>query len=199
MLVPVLGIFLTDPAVSTSAKNDVHKSLEAAHSDTAPFKPVAAILASLLSVAKDPPVATLQQFNSILTQLQQCRYDPTADSASMLHRLIAMLQHFEFHRQLPSPKMIENMCTALFPTSLSSAMSIEELATPAVKGLPLELLLEYGSLLMDCLIQTDVTTPCLVHLSVKLLGSATCLEGNEVLEIYYNRHVHMLACALDMD
>ena len=180
MLVPVLGIFLTDPAVCTSSKDDVRKSLEAAYSQTAPFKTVAAVLSSLLNVAEDLPVVTPQQFNSILTQLQQCRYDPTADSASLLHRLVAMLQYFKFHYQLPSSKMIENICIAFFPTSLSSSMSVEELATPAVKGLPLELLLEYGCLLMDCLIQTDVTTPCLVHLSVKLLGSAACLEGYEV-------------------
>ena len=181
MVAPVVGIFLTDSAVSTSAKDDVRKSLEAAYSQTAPFKPVAAVLGSLLSVAEDPPVATLQQFNSVLSQLQQCRDDPTADSAALLHRLIAMLQYFEFHRQLPSPKMIESMCIAFFPTSLSSAMSIEELATPAVKGLPFELLLEYGSLLMDCLIQTDAAMYSLIHVSIKLLGSAACLEGNEVL------------------
>lgn len=184
MVAPVLAIFLTDPAVSTSAKDDVRKSLEAACSDAAPIKPVAAVVGSLLSVAEDPPVATRRQFCSILTQLQQCRDDPTSNSASLLHRLFAMLQYFKFHRRLPSPKLIENICMALFPTSLSRSASIQELVTPALKDLPLEVVLEYGGLLIDCLIETDAAMSCLIDISIKLLGSAACLEGNEVLEIH---------------
>lgn len=181
MVAPVLGIFLTDPAVSASAKEEVRELLEAAYPATAGFfEPIAATLGSLLSVAKDPPVATPEQFHSTITQLQLCRYDPTCDSASVLHRLIAMLHYFKFHQQLTSPILVESISIALFPASLSSALSIEELATPSVKGLPLELLLEYGSLLMDCLVQTGATTSYLVGMSIKLLGSAACLEGDQV-------------------
>lgn len=193
MVAPVLGIFLTDPAVPASAKDDVRKSLEAAYSDTAPFKPVAAFVDSLLSVA------TSQQFRSILTQLQQCRDDPNSDSASLLHRLFAMLQYFNFHRRWPSTKLIESICIALFPSSLSSATSIEELVTPAVKDLPLELVLEYGDLLLGCLVETDASMSCWIDISIKLLGSAACLEGSEVLEVHNFKDLRMhLTLNLDL-
>ena len=193
MIAPVLRIFLADPAVSTPAKEEVRRSLAAACSDAVPFfEPVAAVLGSLLSVAETPLRATPRQFHSTLTELQQCIAHPTGDSASLLHRLLAMLQYFSFHQKLTSPEMAHNICMALFPASVSSLASIEELSTPAVKGLPLELILEYGSLLLDCLIQTDATISCLIDISIKLLGSFACLEGNEVY-LLVNRHSH--ACA----
>ena len=181
MVAPIFGIFFTDPAVSTSAKSEVRKLLEAACSDAAPFKPVAAVLGSLLSVADNPPVATSQQLHSILTQLQQCRDDSTRDTAPLLYCLFAILQYYRFHRRFPSSKRIESICITLFPMSLSHSASMTELATPAVKDLPLELLLEYGNLLMDRFIQNAAAMSSLLHISIKLLGSAACLEGNEVL------------------
>lgn len=191
MIAPVLRIFFVDPAFSASAKEEVHTLLAAACSATAFVKPVAAVLSLLLKLAESPVVATPQDFESTLTDLQECTPLATGDSASLLHRLIAMLEYFKFHQQLTSPKMAKNICTALFPTSLSRSTSIEELITPALKGLPLEIFLSYGGLLMDCLLQANATKSCLIEISTKLLGSAAFLERNEV-----NRHLRLLKSAM---
>lgn len=170
----ILRLFFSDPAFTNSMKEDVYASLAAAPFDTASNKLVADHLMSLLSVAKDPPVATPQQLLSTLTQLQQCGGDPTNDTASALHCLIAMLQYFKYHQQLTLPGVAEVVtaaCRVLFPVTLLSASSIQELTTPTFKALTLEQTLEYAILLLECQLQTTAETELIIEMALKILGS----------------------------
>ena len=182
----ILRLFFTDPTFSSSMKEDVYASLAAAPFDTATNKLVADHLMSLLSVAKDPPVASPQQFLFTLTQLQQCSGDPTSTSASALHCLIAMLQYFKYHQQLTLPgvsEMVTAACRVLFPVTLSNASSIQDLATPTFKALTLEQTLEYAILLLECLLQTAVETELVIEMVLKILGSQLHLRKTKVLFI----------------
>ena len=179
----ILRLFFTDPAFSSSMKEGVYASLAAAPFDTATNKLVADHLMSLLSVAKDPPVATPQQFLYTLTRLQQCNGDPTSSSASALHCLVAMLQYFKYHQQLTLPgvsEMVTAACRVVFPVTLSNASSIQELATPTFKALTLEQTLEYAILSLECLLQTAVETELIIEMVLKILGSHLHLRKTKV-------------------
>ena len=176
MVVPALRIFFVDPVLSSSAKTDVSASLATACSEAAAFsKPVSALLHSVLSVAETPPVPTPMQFYSTLEQLQLCRDGPCDEFADHLNSLMSILQYFKFHQKLTTPSMAElvtSACKALFPASLLSSQSIHNLATPTMKSLPLELFMEYGILLMECLVQARAEKKIILEtaFSLRLLG-----------------------------
>lgn len=184
MVAPALRIFFTDPMLSSSAKKDVCTSLATACLEAAPFsKPVTALLHSLLSVAEVPPVPTVRYLHSTLSQLQDLREDPSSECADHLHNLMSVLQYYMFHQKLTTPDMAEmvaSACKAFFPASLLSTPSIHDLATPAMKSLPLELIMEYGILLMDCLVQARAEKEAIMEMALKLFGSQSSLKRSEV-------------------
>ena len=170
MVSPALRLFFTDPAFSSSMKEDVCVSLAAAPFETASNKLIADHLKSLLSVAEEPPIATTHQLLSTLTQLQQC----SGDCTSALHRFFAMLQYFKYNQKLTSPGVAEVVscaCRVLFPITLLTASSIQQLTTPTFKSLTLEQTMDYAFVLLDCLVQTEAETELIIEMTVKLLCS----------------------------
>lgn len=188
MAASVLRLFFTDSAFTSSLKADVYASLAAAPFDTASNKLVANLLISLLSVGEDPPVATPQNLQSTLIQLQQRIGNPTSESdpASELHRLISMLQYFKCNQQLNFPSLAEIVsaaCRVLFPVTLLSASSIQQLTTPTFTALTLELTEEYALLLLECLVQMKAETELIVEMALKVLGSHLHFRTAKVLFI----------------
>lgn len=184
MVAPALRIFFADPVLSSSGKEDVRTSLATACAEAAPFsKPVAALLQSLLHVTEAPPVPTPQQFCSTFTQLQHCREGTSSEPADHLNNLMSAIQYFKFHQKLTSPdaaEMVVCACKALFPASLLSTPSIQDLVTPAMKSLPLELIVEYGILLMNCLVKTRAEQDIIMEMAFKLFRIQSSLKRSEV-------------------
>ena len=173
MVVPALRIFFADPVLPSSAKRDVCTSLATACSEAAAFsKPVSALLHSVLSVAETPPVPTPAQFCSTLKRFQLC-WDAACDEfPNHLNRLMSILQYFKFHQKLATPNMAElvtGACKALFPASLSSSQSHHNLAIPTMKFRPLELFVEYGILLMECLVQASAEKETILQMAFNLM------------------------------
>ena len=87
-------------------------------------------------------------------------------------------------------ELVTSACKALFPASLLSNQSIHDLATPTMKSLPFELLMEYGILLMECLVQArgKKETALEMAFSLKLLGCHPSLSMKRS-EVHHVIHV----------
>lgn len=179
MLLPVMQMYFVSPSMSRSAKEDVAECLSQCLQQDLP-SPIIELLNCFKQVATCTILADKRGHYQLLSHLQQAvsRTGSLGELAgtnpALLHCALAVVQYMRFYNCASEAEMDNIIVTTyalLFPAILTDAASLEELVTIRadydLEEISLPLLLEYGTVLLQCTSTPDVA----VELIFKLMGS----------------------------
>ena len=187
MLLPVMQMFFVSPAISSCAKEDVTECLSQCLQQD-PSNPIIELLHCFMQIATHGVCADAQGRRQLLTYLQQAvsrkpslhtlhdnmTGELVKSDAALLHCTMAVVQHSAFSNHVGGPEiedMLATICSLLFPATLADVASLEELVAirsdHGLQEMSVHLLLEYGTVLLQCTSTPDLAA----ELVFKLMGS----------------------------
>lgn len=188
-----MGMFFVSPFMSSHAKEGVAKCLKQCLA-VFPSGSAFELLNCVLQIATNGTVADMDGRRQLLNNLQQAMSMNiplhTAGDGSMgelshtgpilLHCAMAVLQYMKFYNCASATEMedmVSAICALLFPAILADVASQEELvavsANHGFEQISLPLLLEYGTLLLQC-----STPDQAAELVFKLMGNQLPLKAS---------------------
>ena len=173
-----MQMYFVSPSISRSAKEDVAECLSQYLQQDLP-SPIVELLDCVKQVATCTMLADRCGRGQIYSHLQKAvsrtkGMEELADTGpSLLHCAMAVVQYMNFYNSASTAEMADvltTICDLLFPAILTEAASLQELvairADYDLQQISLSLLLDYGTVLLQCASTPDLAA----ELIFKLLG-----------------------------